>query len=576
MKRFISFLFVFLFVFGSLLFAQQNNTNFVLHGANNVASWSAKVSTDTVASGQKSIRVEFVPGNGTQSTPALVLKEKFTQTPIQSPVIVRWKALVSSLGKPNAVISFKGSGGQSTTLFVALTKGSGWQQYEASLNISGFAVDSLFIGINSSDMNGRKTAFFDDITAYYSNGSISVVENGESQAGITPGIPNPTTPADGATNFALNGGTLNWSAVAPVSGGIISYNVQVSTSQAFASFVVNQNITGATSVTLSNLTTNTIYYWRVSANEGTQTSGYSAVRSFSTGVGTVVPDAPTLGAPADGTTGFPLSGGTLNYASVSGISGYQLELRENSQTGTLVNNQIYTASPIVLNNLKPNTIYWWRLGSVGTSGIGWSGWRSFTTVNNIIIAKPIHLSPANNSTGMVTPISFVWTAVQNILNYELQISKTNTFSSLEYSATPPQNYQNVSILYASTLYYWRVRGIGSAGVVGEWSDPWTFMIGSTTDVGDQNNIPAKFELMQNYPNPFNPATSIKYSVSSIQYVRITVFDILGREIVALVNEQKTPGRYEVQFDGSKLSSGIYIYKFQAGNFSATKKMILMK
>lgn len=89
-------------------------------------------------------------------------------------------------------------------------------------------------------------------------------------------------------------------------------------------------------------------------------------------------------------------------------------------------------------------------------------------------------------------------------------------------------------------------------------------------------LPSEFELYQNYPNPFNPATSIQYSVGSKEFVTLKVYDILGREVAALVNEEKPSGTYEVQFDASSLSSGIYFYEMRAGNFSSVQKMILMK
>ncbi|MFH1193153.1 MAG: T9SS type A sorting domain-containing protein [Candidatus Jorgensenbacteria bacterium] len=83
-------------------------------------------------------------------------------------------------------------------------------------------------------------------------------------------------------------------------------------------------------------------------------------------------------------------------------------------------------------------------------------------------------------------------------------------------------------------------------------------------------------LSQNYPNPFNPSTSIKYEVSSITYVRLAVYNILGIEIAVLVEERKSPGAYTVRFDGSNLPSGIYFYRLQAGNFVETKRMALVK
>jgi hypothetical protein len=86
----------------------------------------------------------------------------------------------------------------------------------------------------------------------------------------------------------------------------------------------------------------------------------------------------------------------------------------------------------------------------------------------------------------------------------------------------------------------------------------------------------EFSLSQNYPNPFNPSTVISYRLPVIGFVTLKVYDILGREVVTLVNEEKSIGIYEVEFNATGFPSGIYFYKLQAGPFTETKKMILLK
>ncbi len=105
---------------------------------------------------------------------------------------------------------------------------------------------------------------------------------------------------------------------------------------------------------------------------------------------------------------------------------------------------------------------------------------------------------------------------------------------------------------------------------------------AVTSVNDNFKIET-FRLEQNYPNPFNPATKIKYTIpasyvgnENLRSVQLKVYDILGREVATLVNEKKQPGEYEVEFDAKNLTSGVYFYKLQAGNFIQTRKMILMK
>jgi photosystem II stability/assembly factor-like uncharacterized protein len=91
-----------------------------------------------------------------------------------------------------------------------------------------------------------------------------------------------------------------------------------------------------------------------------------------------------------------------------------------------------------------------------------------------------------------------------------------------------------------------------------------------------NTVTKYFSLSQNYPNPFNPTTKIKYQLPELSKVKLTIYDVLGREVKILVNEEKPTGNYEVEFDGTNLPSGIYFYRIEAGNFSATKKFVLLK
>ena len=86
----------------------------------------------------------------------------------------------------------------------------------------------------------------------------------------------------------------------------------------------------------------------------------------------------------------------------------------------------------------------------------------------------------------------------------------------------------------------------------------------------------EFRLYQNYPNPFNPLTKIKFSIDKDEFIRLTIYDILGREIKILVNEHLNKGLYEINWDAYNMSSGIYYYKLVAGNRVEIKKMVLSR
>jgi len=111
------------------------------------------------------------------------------------------------------------------------------------------------------------------------------------------------------------------------------------------------------------------------------------------------------------------------------------------------------------------------------------------------------------------------------------------------------------------------------------AQPWLLNKSVNDILPDETIIPGEFSLEQNYPNPFNPTTSIQYAISSRQFVSLKVFDVLGNEAATLVNEYKTAGSYEVEFNvgqTSSLSSGVYYYQLKAGSFVETKKMILLR
>jgi len=91
-----------------------------------------------------------------------------------------------------------------------------------------------------------------------------------------------------------------------------------------------------------------------------------------------------------------------------------------------------------------------------------------------------------------------------------------------------------------------------------------------------SNIATEYSLSQNYPNPFNPFTIINFTIPVTQYVTLKIYDILGREVRSLINTDLTPGEYEIEFDATGLSSGMYYYCLKAGEFVAVKKMVLVK
>jgi Secretion system C-terminal sorting domain len=91
-----------------------------------------------------------------------------------------------------------------------------------------------------------------------------------------------------------------------------------------------------------------------------------------------------------------------------------------------------------------------------------------------------------------------------------------------------------------------------------------------------SRLPHKILLCQNYPNPFNPSTTIKFELPGTSDVRLTVYDMVGREVSVLVNEKREAGVHEVKCDGSNLASGVYFYRLQVGVFAVSRKLLILK
>jgi hypothetical protein len=133
------------------------------------------------------------------------------------------------------------------------------------------------------------------------------------------------------------------------------------------------------------------------------------------------------------------------------------------------------------------------------------------------------------------------------------------------TTTVKQSYSFTDNNLASGSYAYRIKQIDANGSV-HYSQEMNIVVG----------IPTAYSLEQNYPNPFNPSTTIKYQLPKGGFVTLKIFDILGREVATLVNENKVAGRFTVEFNASKLPSGVYIYNLKTRDFTSCKKMMLTK
>jgi len=164
---------------------------------------------------------------------------------------------------------------------------------------------------------------------------------------------------------------------------------------------------------------------------------------------------------------------------------------------------------------------------------------------------------------------------ENKLNYGGSIdldAEALTYTSFSFdlntdnSDTPDSIWIQFEIAGSSVSNY----GIGTYALIDQ------LVFDQATEVKSIIQVPNGYSLNQNYPNPFNPLTTIEYSIPKTSHVDLRVFDVLGNEVATLVNEYRPIGIYEVEFEATSLSSGVYFYKLQAGEYVGTKKMILMR
>ena len=199
-----------------------------------------------------------------------------------------------------------------------------------------------------------------------------------------------------------------------------------------------------------------------------------------------------------------------------------------------------------------------------------------TNTGSELIPQPVLLFPSNNSSGQsLTPL-LDWSNVPIANSYKLQLAVDSFFTMILIDTTTNVDSLIVAagILNNNVKYFWRVKAMNNLG-----SGPFSIIFSFRTQlVGmlSENSHTSKFTLHQNYPNPFNPLTKIEFDIPFKGFIKLTLFDVLGREITKLINQEMNPGCYKIDWDASNLPNGIYFYKLEAGSFVETKKMILLK
>lgn len=201
--------------------------------------------------------------------------------------------------------------------------------------------------------------------------------------------------------------------------------------------------------------------------------------------------------------------------------------------------------------------------------VGFGGKILKTTTNNVLPVELTSFTAVNTVNG----VRLNWSTATELNNHGFEVQRgkdKSNFIAVGFvngngTSTAQHTYSFKDKNINTGKYYYRLKQIDFNG---------SYKYSHIVEVN--LNIPIQFSLEQNYPNPFNPTTTIKYSIPNQSLITMKLYDVLGREVTTLVNEEKTAGIYKVELNASSLASGVYFYRIKAGDFVQTKKMILLR
>lgn len=366
----------------------------------------------------------------------------------------------------------------------------------------------------------------------------------------------------------LIGHTFDWSDVPTGT----SYRIQISTSYFFTSTIVNEVTTSSQyTITTSVLDYGSMYWWRVNATNSTGTGEWSSIVFFYTIP--AVPNPPFKVYPVNNSSICPRSAKFFKWRHSDGAINYGLQIIKNGiliWNVTGITDTFYIAPPDTITSTFGG--YKWRLNATGYQGT--SNWSPEDTFYLSYSPDSPTLSyPTNGAINIPVLPVMTWYNLQYVDVYILQISKSPSFDSLVYNDTTVLHQVQLQI---NTKYYWRVCGLYYT-CIGSWSNVWSFTTSNQIGINlISSEVPSEYKLFNNYPNPFNSSTIIKYQIIKDNITTLKIFDVLGREVSILINSMQKAGTYNFYLNVNNLPSGIYYYQIESGNYSETKKMVLIK
>jgi uncharacterized lipoprotein YddW (UPF0748 family) len=267
----------------------------------------------------------------------------------------------------------------------------------------------------------------------------------------------------------------------------------------------------------------------------------------------------------------------FKWNGVGSAGGYHIQIAlDNSFTNFFTQAPGIKDTFFIRKEFTAQTTYYWRVRSLGFGGAG-----EYSTVNSFktgFPAAPELSEPVHGSTTNSLSPQLKWFNSFSAANYEVEMGTANPITvsnRLLDTVISADTFFVTPQLLPNKNYFWHIKAINQYGA-SVWSVTRGFKTTSLVSVEDLKGIPEEFQLNQNYPNPFNPATRISWQMPTDQYVKLEIFDMLGRETAILIDENREAGYHTIEFDASSYPSGVYIYRLKAGNFIETRKLVLQK
>ena len=348
-----------------------------------------------------------------------------------------------------------------------------------------------------------------------------------------------------------------------------NYEVQVSEKGDFSTLFLDQTEVQETNITVSGLSNNTTYFWRVRANNAAGESEWSEVWSFTT-----LPDfaeppvllAPVLAAPANFSINLPTNT-DLSWNGSQDAENYELQVSERSDFLTLFLRQTgISGTTATVNNLTSGTTYYWRVKISNAAGESdWSEVWSFTTLP-AFAGAPALVWPTNHFKRVTTVTALNWKSLRGAKKYRVQISKVKDFSNLVLDQDNlSRTFTFVNGLDHGTTYYWRVEATNSLGATSSWSEVWNF-----TTI---HKVNIDLEKLFNYPNPFTNQTTVTFSFPVNTTYTATLYDLKGYRVGKVNKGEARAGvPNELDISGAGLAKGVYFLKIipDVGKSKTTK------